>query len=447
MEKTDIPNGFPESLQQYLPNEPVIVYQGQFALEKSKSEILIEGLISFDWLPQPQLVFRGTADKSIHQDLLGFTLDPQPLRVRTADHCFGKGVVTQFTNNEFSGRIIDEKTVGDLSAKAERITFVIPNLKSISEEPVCWNGNQFSNNRLTLDNGDYSIVLEKSASYKQSDKELRNSGGYCIQYYGEATKKAGTISYDEAIGLASSLSSFLSFINGRRTSLLFLTGVSGQNMVWKDYATNHVDGYKAVSSWYHRDKQIDLRPLWKSFSDIWNDRKQSSNLKNVISFYLESNCNKVFIENCIVLSQAAMELLYNWQFVEKSAGKETDIAIVKLNKLIAHLKISRDIPKSLSCLKQLENITFVDKSFNPRANITSATEAYLEIRNAIIHGNAWRRENLDKIDTDARIEAWILGNWYIELSILRILGYIGLYNNRTVSMKIDYSCMEPVPWL
>ncbi|WP_439559251.1 hypothetical protein [Dyadobacter sp.] len=448
MLREDTPNGFPESLKRYNPNDPTIIYHGQIVLEKEDYEVFIDGKISFDWLPEIRLTFEGAIpDTDIYHDFLGFNLSKQPLRVRADNIDFGKGEITQFVNGKYSGRIIGEKAIGDLNAQVEKITFVIPNLKSISGEAVSWDGNYYSNKRLTLDNMDYSIILEENVAYKESKDQLQNTGGYCIQYYGEAVKKAGLFTYSEATSLAQSLSTFLSFIVGRRTSLLFLTGMSRKSNVWNDFSTNIVDRYKPVSSWYHRDKQMDLKALWKTFSFIWNDQKQVSNLKNVISFYLESNCNKVFIENCIVLSQAAMELIYNWEFVEKGLGKETDYAQVKLTKLVENLMLSTDIPQSLNYLKQLENVVFVDKLFSPRPKITLAAEAFLEIRNAIIHGNTWRRENLGKISTHARIDAWILGNWYIELSILKILGYNGLYNNRTVSMKIDYSSMEPVPWV
>lgn len=338
--------------------------------------------------------------------------------------------------------------MGDVSKSASKITFLVPNLKDITEELVRWEPLRYERNRVSFQDQKFSINLEKNAFFTESKDLLQNTGGYCIQYYGEIIKESGEmISYSEAIALAQSLSTFLSFINGARTSILFLTGLNGQEIVWQDNATNIVDRYKPVSGWFHKEKSLDIKVLWKNFRNLWKAPKHRDNLKNVISFYLESNYNKVFIENCIVLTQAAMELLYNWQFVEQGDGDERDSAELKINKLVGKLKISTDIPDSLQHLKRIERISFNNKLSQPRINITSATEAFLEIRNAIIHGNKWRRENLKKIDDNIRIDAWILGNWYIELSILQILNYNGLYNNRTLSIKNGYASMQPVPWV
>jgi hypothetical protein len=42
------------------------------------------------------------------------------------------------------------------------------------------------------------------------------------------------------------------------------------------------------------------------------------------------------------------------------------------------------------------------------------------------------------------IEAWKLGMWYIELSLLRICGFTGEYGNRLQSRWLGV--VEPVPW-
>ena len=73
-----------------------------------------------------------------------------------------------------------------------------------------------------------------------------------------------------------------------------------------------------------------------------------------------------------------------------------------------------------------------------------APEAVTEIRNAIIHPTKSNRIKREKIDMRAVYEAWQLNMWYVELALLKLIGYSGPYSNRTTSGITG--AIETLPW-
>ena len=49
--------------------------------------------------------------------------------------------------------------------------------------------------------------------------------------------------------------------------------------------------------------------------------------------------------------------------------------------------------------------------------------------------------------TDCRYDAWILGQWYIELTLLRLFGYTGSYSDRLRRGVWKSEAVERVPWM
>lgn len=83
--------GFPASLQKFLPNEPILIYQGEFILGRKSSEIIVNGVISFEWVPEMRVVFRGKANVSkLSVDPIIFSMQEGEIRVRSRDIDFGR---------------------------------------------------------------------------------------------------------------------------------------------------------------------------------------------------------------------------------------------------------------------------------------------------------------------------------------------------------------------
>jgi len=68
-----------------------------------------------------------------------------------------------------------------------------------------------------------------------------------------------------------------------------------------------------------------------------------------------------------------------------------------------------------------------------------APRALTEVRNSLVHPGK-RHRKFKK----AHFEAWNLGLWYLEMSILAVCGYSGTYHNRLKHRSAER--IENVPW-
>ena len=105
----------------------------------------------------------------------------------------------------------------------------------------------------------------------------------------------------------------------------------------------------------------------------------------------------------------------------------------KIRLILYHLKINPAIPDSMTNLKSISD--FLD-----------GPDAIVQIRNALVHGQEEKRRKLTLIDNKVKYEVLNLAIWYIELSLLSILGHRGIYINRCDSSPFIASRAQVVPW-
>jgi hypothetical protein len=78
--------------------------------------------------------------------------------------------------------------------------------------------------------------------------------------------------------------------------------------------------------------------------------------------------------------------------------------------------------------------------------IADGPDAFVLIRNAIVHSQESKRKKLMEIPTLTKYEALKLGLWYLELALLYSFGFEGIYRNRCSASKWAGSDEEAVPW-
>ncbi len=71
-------------------------------------------------------------------------------------------------------------------------------------------------------------------------------------------------------------------------------------------------------------------------------------------------------------------------------------------------------------------------------------EVLFELRNAMVHPPK-RLDNIEWPEGEELVDAWLLGSWYLELGLLRVLKYDGDYWSR-VRLGRPGADVEPVPW-
>jgi hypothetical protein len=426
------------------PNSAIPVFKGMYRLQHEDQYIHIDGEINFAWLPSTGVIFNGIV-KCSEGDNMQVIHAARNLKLYVDNWIFGLCWVSHFSMGMdcyIEGSMVRDATLGDKSISVSSVQFIIPNFITFRGLPVIHRdekGIKICMNRLIFNNGEYCITIDKQANYDELHTKLESKGGYVNLYVGEITKLKGNISFDEAEDLAYKFSTFLSFLNGRRTSPLFLVGVHEEEILWRDFSDKVIDQYKFVPTWPSKKTTEGLNELWNAFDLTWKEESHKEFLITAIHWYIEANSGVGFTEGSIIMAQTDLELIYNWLIIEKKRllmGRDAENinAANKIRLLLSHLSVDPKIPEEFPELSQ-----FSDFEDGP--------DAIVQIRNALVHGQEEKRKKLTKISNRVKTQTLNLAIWYIELSLLNILNH-----NRTYLNRVGYSIFiqnreQYVPWV
>lgn len=432
----NIPNIITSEYMNEKPNQSIDIFEGEYSLKKKDRTISINGKIFFKWLPTPDVKFEGFVDEpkynSFEENDFYSGID-----LYINDSILGKAQLLNYRKTqkedliiEIDGIINSESILGDTSVSVSKALFIIPNLRDFSGDIIKLENENGSVNtymgRTIFENEKYKITLDKSPNYQILYENLKKQGGYSTLYTGEITKKKGNINFRELKELRHSFSVFISFLNGRLCTPLFLQGVHDNEIKWTDFTAYRIEPFKTVVSWLPKFPKDGLSELWCHFSKLWKNENDKDFLEFIVHWYLEVNGNSAKIAGSIIIAQVALELIYNWLIIEKRKliiGKDGEniSAANKIRLLLSQVKLFPDTPSDLIDLK---------KFINDNKEIVDGVDAFVSIRNALVHSQVEKRKRLTKISTDVQFEALQLSIKYIEHSILSILDYKGKYYDR-----------------
>lgn len=446
----NIPDAISDSIKMTEANSVLIIYEGEYSIKNETEEIKLNGKINFEWFANSGVYFYGNPITD-NGELIHTSKYNDTYSVIIDGLEFGKGFITKFgfgnlTETKIKGTISQLAILGDKSVSVEKIKFSIPNLrefhgllvKRVTEKNI-----STSMDRLVLEDETYIITIDKCSDFKKRKENLEERGGYIILYNGELTIKKGNLTHTDTRDFFHCLDTFLTFLNGRRTSALFIQGIFEEQLIWTDYTDYYVDAYKAVQTWPQRHSIANLNELWNHFRTIWNSNPEDKNfLTSLIHWYVEANGHAGFSEGSIILAQTALELVYNWWIVENKKmilGKDSEniSASNKIRLLISQLNIPSNIPIAFTELQKFKDTT---------DNVADAPDSIVYIRNAIVHSQEEKRKKLSAIHYKAKYEALQVYIWYIELTLLCILDYNGEYFNRCSKEIYSIRAEQPVPW-
>ncbi|WP_255067298.1 hypothetical protein [Lacihabitans sp. LS3-19] len=366
-------------------------------------------------------------------------MDQDDFEVIIQSQSIGKAFISSSDGNNLSGFITGSKIViGETNNAINKVTFGIPNLREFYGEPIKSNAVSYLG-RLNLENENFIITIDKNPFFKKYHTNLKNIGGYQILYSGEIVSKNGIFKSKEIEEIRTICDIFFSFINGRKTSMLFLKGFNNENLVWEDFTPyNKVDAFKHVMSWPQFSSGLNFNEIWGNFVKIGSTDMGKDFLNSVIHWYTTSNMNLALVEGSIILSQTALELLYNYLIVEtegfiKGDDSKNITAANKLRMFLTFSKINCSIPNKFIKLSE-----FIRSDNNFKNN---EIEGLINIRNCIVHSQLEKRKKLKKIDNGVLVETSQLFMYFIELGLLRVLGYKGKFLNRCSGNE------EYVPWV
>lgn len=433
-----LPEYVAASYKMEYPNQEIPIFEGIFSIRQDEINITVHGTITFTWFPEKGAKFQTSQIiEESHSAVLINTSNPCEIFIDNI--LFGKAWVTNFTDFSILRGICSRAVLGDPGIKVSSINFSIPNLLLADGEKIKRTHPDsifFFNGRQVFEHGSFSIVIDKSDKYDAFHKELKKSGGYLFTCGGEITCKKGSFSLSDVEELLLSFHNFISFVNGRETSLYFLKGEHESEVIWEDFTNYTCEPFKEITRWSNIAGLDGLNEIWMNFSTMWKDADKKDFLLYSIHWYLNGNANNGSTEGSIIFAQTGLELVYNWFLIEQKKlilGSDANSlsASNKIRLLLAQLSIPREIPIELKNLKSLPDIE-------------DGAEVFTLIRNALVHGQEKKRRDLRDIGTLERFEALEIGLWYLELSLLYILGYKGKYNNRIRRGWFGFG--ETLPW-
>lgn len=281
-----------------------------------------------------------------------------------------------------------------------------------------------------LNFGDWRIAITEDPSLSENRKLLAQTRGYAVTHTGLLELCGSeTFSVQKAECVLRALRAFLSFARGSGCGLTLVKAIDpdgGKTIM--EWGTQHVETWKSgEDTWLPETDGGDvLSQLFPEFWKLCVDPVWDKTLFAVIDWYLNSNNSPFHVG--IILVQAALESLCH-----KIAGPKKGGGPVGgyLSKSIQNIGLCTAIPSSCS------NLDVFSRNCCPVRG--DGPGAIVELRNDLVHANRKHKSN-----TEVQIEALRLGQWYIEMILLRKFNYHGRYINRLAPG--GESPFKNVPW-
>lgn len=396
--------------------------------------------MSLRMLPEPRVVIQGEFPSDLFSYFdelkddyitLAFTDRAVDVPVLLTSRTFHDGRCT------FTALPRERIVVGNRSQEAVRVEFEVLNFPALRRR-----GPQTQDDPdAELRAGEWLIQLRSKSDVADTIKGLQASGGFAPTISGSLQRTdGGEFDYTAASDALTVLYNFLSFSRGFWAAIVLPVAYDRTGRkVWEEWGERDTTGWRSIQSWLPRfEAEPILADVFPGFWNRWHDPAWKEPLELAIYWYLGSNKVESGVEGSIVLTQTALELL-SWTFLVKER-QVLDAAAFTPGKLSGADKIrlllhTVGIPLSIpSEMGELEKVA-------RGRNWTDGPSAFVGLRNSIVHPADQRI--FMKVPGEARADAMHLGQWYIELALLYLLGHTGEYRSRVADRN---QRVQRVPW-
>lgn len=321
--------------------------------------------------------------------------------------------------------------VFDKGLPLRKVNFGILNFPELLGNQSLWSSEGRTIPHAKLETSNWCVEITGVPNISDIVKTLKQDGGYGLTYNGVVTHSHGAeFSVKDVQPLLTALRVFLSFARGASSSLVLVKEYG--EALWLRWGAHYVVPWKKGRSWFRLLNGADI--LSELFPKFWHllledEGKRKDAILRAIDWYLQSNVSAPYVG--LLLTQAALERLSYWILengkcqIPKNGGK------------------GKIIKKALQCLGLGSHLPQNCKKLSESRRWESGPHALVDIRNDLIHP----KEKLGPISDYAHHEAWNLGQWYIELILLRMFDYQGSYMNRLAGWHDQDQVIAPVPWV
>jgi hypothetical protein len=442
METRDRVAALPHALQPTFvteePNQDIPLYSGSFDVYGADVRLAFEGTVTFRWLPRPATVIEGHSATRSNRDLEDVRVAIPNQKSKT--RLLVLGCVRSMDQTKLTAWPRGHLRLGR-EAAVESVKFHLTNFHAIRGHAVkaqSADGLKWGAWRTSLQSERWVVTLDEVPGYAQLEAAVHRRGGYAISHVGEFRRTSGrAISVTSAEMAVSGLQLYFGFVRGLWCGPFLTSGHNAGAAHWWEWTPRNLTAWHSVSSWldepFHNGNQLFPGFMAKFESSVW-----SPALRLAIFWYLEANANSG-LETAIVLSQSALELLA-WALLVEESPRYSSTAFGRLSAeervraLLTTLSIPVRLPAYARGLRRLGSV--------------DGPDSLVTIRNALVHFRRAKHSVLDRTPTDVRLEAVQLSLQYLELAILAICGYEGMYRDRfRVLVGVGLPSVRKVPWI
>ena len=270
----------------------------------------------------------------------------------------------------------------------------------------------------------------------QVQSSLSQQRGFGLTHRGSVRRSDGkSFSKESVQSVIEALTLFCSFARGVYCGLTLLSGTNqAGELVWEQWGVSNVETWKGYRSWFDVQSGQILEDLFPGFWAKYQGFQRDERTRIALEWYLESNAQKA-LHSSIVLSQAALERLSFLQVGERLTAKQMgrkdrETEGEWIARALVQAGVDCQIPPSCPALEQLR-----------RANgFEHGPHTIVEIRNDLIHQDM----SHGILSVDVYRQAKGLGLWYVEMLLLKLFDYDGIYANRLTQQWRGQ--VDSVPW-
>ncbi|HET9743057.1 MAG TPA: hypothetical protein VFQ00_09930 [Terriglobales bacterium] len=262
---------------------------------------------------------------------------------------------------------------------------------------------------------------------------------YFFTHHLRVHKSEAQFSCAEAHSELRDICTFLSFCHGHWVSTALTYGIDKDGLaMMEEWGTRTVSPWRRTSNWldeHHGDCMVELFPGFMRI--LRSSPEWRTAIQHAVYWYVRSDTNLIGPDGACILLQAALERLA-WQVLVRDRriisqdGFKKLPAADQLRLLLATVSIPLTLPGEMPQLvKAARKLNWID-----------GPQAFVEIRNWLVHPPKISRGTTELPFFDA----FRLGKWYLELAILSVCQYRGVYSNRTRGSRW-IGQVETVPWV
>ena len=298
--------------------------------------------------------------------------------------------------------------------------------------------------RLSLRAHGWRVDLDQDPKCSDQLSDVNARGGYATTH-GGVIRRTGDrpITFGEAEQFIDCLHFYFGFLAGRWTGPILSTGIGRTGPLWERLGSWKLTAGRELGTWFpglSPPSTREVEPLLGAFRHLWLDPLWARALRMLVYWYVQANAESGSTEAAIVAAFIPLELIAWLVIVEHgrhmSATKFKNLnTATRLEKLLCHCRIPLPVPRDFA---HLYRSALVKQKGNGPRSLTA-------IRHALVHPKRGKRSFLSRVDPMIFFELKELALSYVELSLLSVLGYSGMYSRRVFAgRKGDH--LQKVPW-